>query len=325
MTVRFPTRLAAALAALVVAAAGVAHAGETTPPTCALVADRALNLRDSPLVSLLEVRLSRHRGLRMLERMDVAKILQEQKLQLAFSPEGGVERVAIGRLLKADMLVLLRAGKEKAKYVDVVVCETKGGLRLLVRKTAWSDKPAEDAARLEALTGQALGKYRENVAEICAVPPFVSRDLTHQYDYLQSAYARLVEHVLLKRQGVLVVELAEARAIASELELAGDTLEVRRGLPLYLMGEYRNEGVKDARMISVTLALRRGDRDLAVRKQESLSPSEAVSFVLTAGTELLAGMAGKAELLPDPETEAKELARRAMEFQRLGFGPTHSP
>jgi len=72
----------------------------------ALIADRALDLYKSPLASLLEVRLSQREGIQLLERTQIDKILQEQKLSVA----GLVEReqlIKVGRLLRADGLLLL--------------------------------------------------------------------------------------------------------------------------------------------------------------------------------------------------------------------------
>jgi len=307
-----------AIAGALMAAATGAGAADG-PPTVAVIAGRALDLREAPVVALLEAELSRKEGIRLLERMEVEKLLEEQRLELALSPEGGHERVALGRLLKADVLMLLCARDEGTRHIEIVVCETARGLRLLVGKARWGGDPKADAAALAKLLDSALGKYREDVTEICAVPPFVSRDLTHKHDHLQGAYAKLIEQTLLRRRGMLVVELAEARAIARELGLAGHTLEVRRKLPLYFVGEYRSEGVKDGRRLSVSLALRRGEKELAAESRRRMLPDEAAPFLLLATNKLLARVAGEEGPPPDAETEARQLAERAEEFASLGF------
>ena len=75
--------------------------------------------------------------------------------------------------------------------------------------------------------------------EVCAVPSFISKDLGYKFDYLKAGFAKVVEQHLLRRKGVLVVEFAEAEAIAREAALGGkDRLE--RRTPLYFLGEYRN-------------------------------------------------------------------------------------
>src|SRR4030067_2019417 len=72
----------------------------------ALVADKSAGLDQSPLISLLEVRLSHVEGIVVLERTQIDRILAEQQLSLA----GLLERKAVvkaGRLLRADAFVLL--------------------------------------------------------------------------------------------------------------------------------------------------------------------------------------------------------------------------
>ena len=78
-----------------------------------------------------------------------------------------------------------------------------------------------------------------------AIPPFASRDLSYEHNYLQGAYAKIVEEALADRPGRLMVELAEARAVAEELATAGNETTVRRPPPLYFLGEFRHEGKAD--------------------------------------------------------------------------------
>ena len=63
-------------------------AAPNTAVKVALIADKAFNLHKSPLVSLLEVEISQRDGIQLLERVEIDKILQEQRLQLMFSARG---------------------------------------------------------------------------------------------------------------------------------------------------------------------------------------------------------------------------------------------
>ena len=49
-------------------------------PVCAIIADKALDLHASPLVALLEARLSEDEKVSLVERMAIDRILQEQQL-----------------------------------------------------------------------------------------------------------------------------------------------------------------------------------------------------------------------------------------------------
>ncbi len=291
-------------------------------PVCAIIADKALDLHASPLVALLEANLSEDEKLSLVERMEIDRVLQEQQLQLLFSAEGGTQRVALGRLLKADLLVLLQAGeKESARYVDVIVSETKGGLRFLVWTVVWTDDPQGEAEAVHALVERGLAKYGEKITEICAVPPFVSKDLAHKYDYLQTAYATLIEQTLLELKGIAVVELAEARAITRELALAGTASHVTRNLPLYILGEYRNEGIDEDRRVSLSLTLQRGETQLRAVKKAGLSPDEVATFLREGSLEMLEGLVKAEQSLPDPEIEAQQLAERARVFTDIAAWP----
>lgn len=291
-------------------------------PVCAIIADKALDLHASPLVALLEASLSEDEKLSLVERMEIDRVLQEQQLQLLFSAEGGVERVALGRLLKADLLVLLQAGeKESARYVDVIVSETEGGLRFLVWTVVWADDPQAEAEAVHALVERGLAKYGEKITEICAVPPFVSKDLSHKYDYLQAAYATLIEQTLLELKGIVVVELAEARAITRELALAGTASYVTRNLPLYILGEYRNEGLDENRRVSLSLTLQRGETQLRAVKKAGLSPDEVATFLREGSLEMLEGLVKAGQSLPDPDIEAQQLAERARVFTDIAAWP----
>jgi hypothetical protein len=87
----------------------------------ALIADKTGGLGQSPLISLLEVQLSKNGNIRLLERSQIDKILQEQQLSAA----GLLDRnntIKIGQLLGADALVIITLENE-------VKAITTGGVR----------------------------------------------------------------------------------------------------------------------------------------------------------------------------------------------------
>lgn len=305
---------------------GLMLPGWTAPvarPTCALLADNALDFAASPCYALLETRLLEDARLDLLERAEIAQILKEQKLSLAFSPEGGQERVAVGKLLKANLLFLLKAGeqsngKEKVRTITLAVSETTRGLRLYTQTIPWTANPETDVIPLQQGITQALAKYGETITEICAIPPFVSNDLMHRNDHLQEGYARLVEQALLQQKGLVVVELAEARALSNEQTLTANGDGIARQLPLYFQGEYRVDGVGDAARVTVQLALYRGKTKLGSVEKTAVQPTEAGAFLLNAAGNLLAKAANIPVQPHDADTEAKQLYERAQRFSRIG-------
>jgi hypothetical protein len=171
-----------------------------------------LDLDGSPLAGLLEQRLLEDRRAIWLERNAIEAIQRERNLEGLMDAAAGGRRAAIGRLLKADLLVLLRRLETPKEHMHLVVCETKRGLRLAVHRVVLSPKAEVDIERLSALVDRAIAKHGREIREICAVPPFVSNDLTYENEHLKAAYARLVEQTVRDRPGLLTVELEEARA-----------------------------------------------------------------------------------------------------------------
>ena len=198
----------------------------------------------TPLGALVEQTLLASKQAVWLERTEIDKLIHEQQLQLLLGPEAVKERSGLGRLLKADLLVILRHVAKPVEHEEMVVCETASGLRLGVHSVPASSNAEADAKQLAALAEQSMAKQREQIRDICAVPPFLSQDLTFEDDYLKAAYAKMVEEIIRQWPGLLSVELEEARAIAREAALSESG--IRRMVPLYLLGEYRHEGRGDA-------------------------------------------------------------------------------
>jgi hypothetical protein len=282
-------------------------------PTCAL-----LDPEKSPRAALLEAKLLSEPGATWVERASIDKVLAEQKLQAAFGPQGVSERVKLGKLLKADLLVMVRPVKDaKEPVLEVVVSETATGLRLLLRAVPLTKNTDADVAALVAAAKDGIRKHSEKITEVVAVPPFVSNDLGYQFEHLKGAFAKLAESVALDRRGVVVVELAEAEALAKEIALAAPGAKVERPSPLYLVGEYRHEG-RDAER-TVTLKLRTERAGKPVGKPETLAvKTDAAPEALRKWAASVLDATGGAVALPDPKAEVKRLGELIAIHQRLG-------
>lgn len=297
------------------APAGAGHLKPNTVPTCALI-----DVSRSPLSAIVEARLLAKGDAIWLERSQIDKLLAEQELQAAFSPDAGRQRIALGRLLKADLLVILRTGqKEKQRFAELVVAETGSGLRLLARSLPLSGDLESDAAALAALVDEARAKYAQKITEVYAVPPFVSQDLTFEYEHLKAAYAALLEQTLMAQPEVLVVELAEAEALAKEYARAAPGEKLSRRLPIYLLGEYRHEGRGEELRVTLTLRVTRGEKQIEEFKQ-TIPPAEVPAWFRKVAARLLRQIDAAAAKF-DPESEARQLTSRAKSFLELGDWP----
>ena len=129
------------------------------------------------LASLVESRLAQKPAVVLLNRQDIKKILREQELQALLAPAGVAQRTSLGKLLQADLLVLIEGRKEPRPHAQVVVCETRRGLRLYAAPVEFSEDPETVAELVVQAVEAAMGKNAEQIREIIAIPPFVSNDL----------------------------------------------------------------------------------------------------------------------------------------------------
>lgn len=292
---------------------------QAAAPVCAL-----LDPDKDPRAALLEAKLLADPAATWVERANVDAVLKEQKLQTLFSPQGVGDRVKLGKLLKADLLVLVRPVKDaKEPALEIVVSETAGGLRLLLRGVPITKDADADVAVLLVAVRDGIKKHGEKIREVVAVPPFVSNDLEFTFDHMKGAYAKLAEAEALDRKGVVVVELAEAEALAKEIALADPGSKLDRPLPVYLLGEYRHEGKAKDRTLTVKMRAERGGKEVSPPASIAVKPEDAPTAVRKWAAATLDGLLvdGKPRPPADAKAEAKLLADRARTFRRLGYWP----
>jgi hypothetical protein len=127
-------------------------------PTAALISGD-----DNVIFSLFEAKLLAGNHTNWLERNEIKRLLEEQKLDAAFGAAGGKDRLSLGKLLKADLLVLVRTvpavENKDEKLLECVVCETKQGLRLRVTQVPTAKDPDESVRALAAAFDAARQKY----------------------------------------------------------------------------------------------------------------------------------------------------------------------
>lgn len=265
---------------------------------------------------LLEVRLSRNDGYALVDRQFLDRILKEQEFAALSEAASAAKRVELGRLVGADVLVLMTQHTTPQPHRRVVISETSAGLRLHVTTLAISAQPENDAKEVEKEIARALEKNAQPRKLICAVPPLVSRDLAATHEHLQNAYARMLETMLSHIPGVFVVEMAEARAIAKELALTGKGVE--RDLPLFLEGEFRFEATNEKVPRFVKLSARRGERNVGIREGKALTPEAGAEFFRTAALQLMTAALGGPLAEQDLVADYRLLAQSARTHFLIG-------
>jgi hypothetical protein len=300
------------------------------PITCAVIAD--CSEAATALAGLIEQQLGKEAGTKLVERAAIQSILDEQTFSAAFASEGVASRVALGNLLKADVLVLIRERKASADAsvvstgrkpasapanqgreaaIELVVAETAQGIRLAMVGMIWDAEHIEEiTSHLCDVVSKARGLYGRKDLRIFAVPVFESKDVSARFDYRRSGLARLVESSLMQLPNVVVVELAEARNLGREVAIAGNRVE--RVLPQYLMGSYETTGRDDPRT-SVSIELRQGDTVLGSIQRKDVPEEQLGMTVRAMVAELLPRAciaASSPAVAPAGPTEASILANR---------------
>ena len=306
--------------------------GEQTAPvgeiTCALVPDRALGFHESPVFHLLEVELSKEPGLALLERAQVDKILAERALQLAFSPQGCEERQRLGTLLGARVLVLLQASEKKTeeksgattRFLEVVVVDTDTGLRMDHRETKWDlESPQKTSAFLVELIKKTLARRSSGIRTIVAIPPFVSEDLLHRYDAMQSGCAALFEQHLAGVPNVWVIELEEAHAILNETAISGKDPVKRALQPYFINGRYRNTDIGGKQgPIQIHVQINQENTPVYEISKADVPPDQLGSWTASIANTFLQERLKQPAKPFDAEAEANELRSRSGVFREIG-------
>ncbi len=291
--------------------------------TCAVIAADSCGLADSQLVDLVELKLEQDPELVLLNRADIEKVLSEHALSLTMNGGSRQSRKNWGEVLRADLLVMMDARRvDDGRIIDVSVVETRYGLRLTREAFVWEEQTDTIAGWIARRVGQLGRKLDAGFDHVFAVLPFESDDLLYDFAHLKQSYARLVEAVLSRLPGVVVVEFEQAPEIARELAVSAGYPSVKRSLPLYIHGRYRNNGPAAERRIDLRLELRQGDETLGTTERTGLGPSAVEgrlrSDVLELTKKVLGPKAPAAVQESETVLEADLLEQRVEAFRLTG-------
>ncbi len=230
----------------------------------------------SGLGDLLTVELSR--SVKLVERDAIQDVLKEVELSQFGAAQGVGLRLRVGPKFKADRLIVLTVEEvsKDARNLKCVVCDTHLGTRLLIERKRWPPEGEADglAKELASSVDAVRRRFADGVQQIVGVQPLLSRNLLHNYDYLQQGLATLLMESLLEYPGVAVLELEEYRALGDELRLNAVRLE-DRVVRLLVEGEFESseQGVAVAPAdlkLNVTLSVTGANQRTLRRDGESL-------------------------------------------------------
>ena len=285
-------------------------AAEKQPPRIAILCSEKSGWAD-----LLMARLSTNSAISLIERDDLEKALDEIELKELLGDRK--KRSRFGEIAGADFLVLLSITDNRAR---LIVCDTKLGVTLQDLSIGISDQSQKEALEILANTIlHTIQYFAHGVKQIVAVPGFVCRDLTFDFNYLQSDYAEVLRSAYRQIPGLAMVAIEEANAIAMERDVAGLAQEGRLA-SVFVEGEYRTTRDLKSGGVSVEITLRARDsaKILLERKLPSVPTSQAGRELMAVFAKDLAALVQSGETKIDEQSQYRMLIERADEFALIG-------
>lgn len=219
----------------------------------------APDVQQTPMPDVLMEELSHEPGVQLVERDEIPKALKELGRSELLSSGSAATRLQLGRLLKADALILLGREKregDKKELLRLVISETVYGARL------WADffeevdtKPL--SMRISSIVRRVRDRYPDGVKSIIAVPPFVSKNLSHDFNPLRAQFSHVLESALGAFPGIAVLEIEEVQAIRKEQDLTGGDAR-ERIVPVFIEGEFQIRRQNKQERVHLSLRIVRG-------------------------------------------------------------------
>lgn len=284
-------------------------------------------VQDSGLADLVLLELSQQANLEPIEREDVASVLKELEFSSLGSKTNSDERLKLGRLLKADMLLLLNhkeaRDRKQTAQIQAVLSDCTYGARLQAKHWRYqADQHEPLAKQISAVVPEVQARFPRGIEQIVCVNKLMCRNLVKEPNHYQVGFTKLIENGLLTFPGVAVVETDEARSIGQELSLTGADLE-KRAVPLLIEGEFvfsRREKENEP-TVRVNVRVTDGTDVKKTFDKKELSLAE-VSQVLSQDVPQACVALTKNNQKTKPasvEQQFDALVRRADEFARLGY------
>ena len=283
----------------------------------ALIVDKAFDLDKSPLVSLLEVKLSQKDGIKLLERAQIRQVLEEQELSLA----GLLQRnraIQIGQLLRVDAFVLLSiedSAQEKQnqkRLLRVRVTETAHGLRLL-------DTFEElDSAKLEKIVERITEKVVAIVPKMTllsgeAIPVGIVDihrvQLGERYQWLARSLPVMLSNRLNKEPRIIMLEREDLKILHDEKLLTDGEDTEFWGSAVLIDGYLQPRGATN---IEMQLSLRRASGKEEAAFTVYVEPNEPWAAVDEVTIQVIQ------DLLNAPPSTSWQPEQEAEEFYRQG-------
>lgn len=220
--------------------------------TWAVLGDKATTA--SGLTDALLAELSAT-DMQLVEREQLQQAVDEQVFRTLMSGLS-VESRRLGQIVNADALIIISHASQPGRPEDklpmqnnglrLIICECRQGLRIgeLNLELRPVDQQAVFLARYIQDRRQ---QFAAGIHTIVGLAPLACRNIEHGFDHLQQRYFDMLTGRLMTIPGLALLEMPEARTIASEPG-AGDQAQDRL-LPIMVECEYRVELEQNASQV----------------------------------------------------------------------------
>lgn len=335
------TQSIAGLALLLLGFAACRAADTKGPLRWAIVSN--VTPENAKAVDLLIAKLSAEEEFQLVERDEVAVAVNELGLQSFSTARATADRSKFGKRLSADVLMIIdevalpkpedpgelnpskpsvRPAGNTPNIIRVVTCDVRSGARLHVDAVPESGLSLEKKSeRLVEVVQQARTRLAKGLHYVVGISPFLSQDLTHDFDNYQASLARLLEDNFSEIPGVAVIEREEAMAIWQELTDRPDSSPVRL-VPLIVEGEYKAlpNPEKQNQQFLVTVSCRYPAGKAQTFKSDSMPSDDLPKWIASLPRKAIDWNGASEKPLDafDQQEQFNRLVKRADNFEQLG-------
>jgi hypothetical protein len=201
------------------------------------------------------VQLGNEKGIELLDRTAVERLLQEQKLSLTGLVDANTA-VKVGKILAVDVLGVIEASVDAKQNASLLVFDASTGARL---HDAGFDRPETDAQVREVIGGVRAGvaKWRagtSNLKTVCFLP-VRNADLPQHMDAFCAAFSASLERQLLHHPAITTLERKRLESAAQEKALSAEAA-TREFLASVLLLELEIGRAREGNGLRATATLR---------------------------------------------------------------------
>lgn len=255
-----------------------------------------LNPDELVVASRLAARLGNDDAVRVVERPDAGAII----------PSPDVDE-------PAEVLVVVHVDDADATAIDLVVCETRHGLRLASGRVQMNGDVVKNLA---SVVEQGLRKRTEPIEKVIGVIPFRDDSLMGRGRLLAASATRAVEEHVLSIRGTFLLEASRAYAIHNELRRSRQQKITKPLARSYLLGNCRIDGPTTRPSVWCDVILMQRGVATTARVSEARSVEDGVAAIVSQAREVLANGPASAEKMT--ESEVDFLSTQADKYAKSG-------